>query len=127
MFMVLYSLYLDAPKPDIIIDALLGPNPFEGVQKVAELITWANLCKVSILSIDIPSGYDATMPALKIIPRWTCAMGLLRDQYLRVNVGSLFLCDVGIPAPFLRRRPEYGGELISPFNEKYLVSVAEEL
>lgn len=92
---------------DLILDALIGyglkATPHGSV---AELIRWANGAKTSILSLDTPSGIDATTgraPGEFIRPRWTMTLALPKSGLLPERTGELFLADIGIPEGIYRR------------------------
>lgn len=100
---------------DLIIDGLIGYNlsgPPEGV--VASLIEWANSQGKPILSLDIPSGVDATTgevlkPAIKATATMTLGLpktGIVASR-AKANVGELYLADIGIP-PELYAHPSVG-------------------
>jgi YjeF-related protein N-terminus len=121
---------LDAHTPDLIIDALLGFQPLSSSKDdilVSNLIRWSSSITSPILALEMPSGYDSDNMHTK--PRWTLAMGLLCDLHQKISSGGLFVCDIGLPALYLRRIPAFGGfvtnagEFISFFGDKYLVAV----
>jgi NAD(P)H-hydrate epimerase len=94
-----------AEAGDLILDGLIGYS-LNGrpLGRARELIEWANLQRAPTLSLDLPSGLDATTgevhgPAARAAATLTLAMpkcGLLAsgaDDY----VGELFLGDIGVP------------------------------
>ncbi len=104
---------------DLVVDALIG----YGLQAspkgaVAKLIRWANLGQPPILSLDVPSGIDATTghaPGDCIQPRWTMTLALPKTGLLSQENSALFLADIGIPAGVYRRMgldylPPFGGQ-----------------
>lgn len=105
---------LPKQRLDLVVDALIG----YGLQAspkgaVAELIRWANGAKAPILSLDVPSGVDATTgqaPGECIRPRWTMTLALPKTGLLQA--GELFLADLGIPEGVYRRM---GLNYIAPF------------
>lgn len=94
------------PQADIVIDGLIGYGLEGAVLKEAtrELIFASAQYKVPHLSIDIPSGLDATTgrattPAYRASHTITLAYpktGLVK-QYSPALVGELWIADVGIP------------------------------
>ena len=98
------------PPVYLIIDALLGyggrgdPRP-----PISDWIERANQSGVPILSLDIPSGLDASTglpgsPTIRAAATLTLAApktGLLSDS-ARSYVGELFLADIGIPPQVYR-------------------------
>lgn len=101
---------------DLVVDALIGyglqASPKGTVEK---LVRWANGVKAPILSLDVPSGIDATTGhALGecIQPRWTMTLALPKTGLLAGQTGELFLADIGIPEGVYRRM---GLNYIAPF------------
>jgi NAD(P)H-hydrate epimerase len=92
--------------PDLIIDGLLGYG-LKGAPRgiTAELIEWANASMAPVLSLDIPSGLDATTgkvfsPVIAATATMTLALpkqGLRFPERSDV-VGELYLADIGVPA-----------------------------
>eukprot|EP00124_Ichthyophonus_hoferi_P003930 Ihof_evm1s382 gene=Ihof_evmTU1s382 len=86
---------------DLVIDGLnitKLPTDME-----ANLIKWATDSTANVLSLDVPSGIDATTGSYynkncRMIPKWTITYGLpktgLQDESM---VGALHLADIGIP------------------------------
>ncbi len=113
---------LDREDPDIILDAVIGYGlksaPTSGAER---LIDWANKSGAPILSLDIPSGLNATTgeaPGISIRPRWTMTLALPKTGLLPNKTGELFLADIGIPQETYRRvQVEY----VSPFGNHYWV------
>ncbi len=86
---------------DLIIDALIG-NGLDSAPRgeAAALIRWANESKTPILSLDVPSGVNATTgetPGDYIRPRWTITLALPKTGLSPELTGNLFLADLGIP------------------------------
>jgi len=111
-------------RPDLIVDALLGYS-LSGAPRgrVADLIEWANATRALILSLDLPSGLDATTgnaPGAVIAPRWTMTLALPKTGLLPERVGQLYLADIGIPdAVYQRMKLPYR----TPFDHRYRVSI----
>ena len=115
----------DLQGADLVIDALLGygmHGPPHGAE--AELITWVNGSGSHVLSLDVPSGVDATTgeaPGAHVAPRWTMTLALPKTG-LRSNLtGDLLLADIGIPAEVYRR---LGLHYRTPFAGSYRVPIA---
>ena len=91
----------------LVIDGLIGYGLFAAPSRVtAGLIRWANEGKAPILSLDVPSGIDATTgetPGEFIRPRWTTTPALPKTGLLLAQTGELFLADIGIPEGVYRR------------------------
>lgn len=88
---------------DVIVDTLIGYSLTGSPRgSAAELIGWANDESAPVLSLDVPSGLDATTggpgsPCMRADATLTLALpktGLLRAPEL---VGRLFLGDISVP------------------------------
>lgn len=85
---------------DLVIDALIGYSllgPPRG--RVAELIEICNRTGARALSLDLPSGMNATSgetPGAAIRPERTFTLALPKTG-LRKASGELYLADIGIP------------------------------
>lgn len=99
---------------DLIIDALIGYSlkgpPWGDTEN---LIRLANQSNVPIVSLDIPSGIDATLGACyksHIIASATLTLALpkigLRLNKAQIAVGELYLADISVP-PSLFKRLQY--------------------
>lgn len=114
-------------KPDFIIDALIGYGlrRFSSIT-TTELIDWANGQNISILSLDIPSGLDATtgaVPDRAIRPAWTLTLALPKSGLHPQNSGQLILADLGIPVAAIRRvAPNY----TSPYDQRFYVGLERQ-
>jgi len=90
----------------VVIDALAGYG-LEGAPRgrVAELIEIANLSGSRILSLDVPSGVDATTGDVlgeAIRPERTLTLALPKTGLARVP-GELYVADIGIPLAVYER------------------------
>ncbi|KAI9351340.1 YjeF N-terminal domain-containing protein, partial [Obelidium mucronatum] len=130
---------------DLIVDSLLGAT--QQILDLSEtdrsltcdLMKWGNENRADILSLDIPSGFNAstgipTSQALHISAKWTLSFGLPKSclgKIAREITGELFLADIGIPKLVyqkLKVAPKVGGggggiRYIPPFGDKYLVGL----
>jgi NAD(P)H-hydrate epimerase len=107
-----------AYTPELIVDGLIGYNlsgaPDGGY---AALILWANTRNAPVLSLDVPSGVDATTgevfdPAIRATATMTLALpkaGLVSST-ARSWVGELYLADIGVP-PSLYSDPPISREV----------------
>ncbi|MFQ5603803.1 MAG: NAD(P)H-hydrate epimerase [bacterium] len=107
---------------DLILDAVIGYN-LKGAAagRAAETIQWANRQPAPILSLDVPSGLDATTaetPGVCINARWTLTLALPKTGLLPEKCGQLFLADIGIPATVYERA---GLRITSPFDKQFIV------
>jgi NAD(P)H-hydrate epimerase len=109
-FRILEKAGLGVAKPDdaeqllkeaeIVIDALIGYS-LRGAPKgkTAELISLSNQNAARVLSLDLPSGMNATTgetPGVVIRPERTLTLALPKTG-LRHLDGELYLADIGIP------------------------------
>lgn len=107
----------------LIIDALLGyslKGPPQGL--FHEFIVASNESSIPILSLDLPSGTDATtgeMPGVAISPVRTLTLALPK-RGLRDIPGQLFLGDIGIPPELYQH---LGIDLEPVFTENYWVEL----
>ncbi len=113
--------------PDLIIDALIGYNLRSVPDSTfAELIEWANGSEAPILSLDVPSGIDATTgdaPGVSIRPRWTLTLALPKTGLHPRITGDLWLADLGIPEGTYR---QLGLEYVSPFGNRFWVAISPD-
>lgn len=112
-------------RVDLILDALIGYG-LESAPRgpVAGLIRWANRTGAPILSLDVPSGLDATTgdtPGECISARWTLTLALPKTGLLPEKTGELFLADIGIPEGTYRK---LGLNYIFPFSNRFWVRLA---
>jgi NAD(P)H-hydrate epimerase len=91
--------------PELILDALIGYSLSGSPRGVAaDLIRWANKQNIPILSLDTPSGLDATTgmahdPTIRAAATMTLALpkqGLL-GPVVKAYVGELYLADISVP------------------------------
>ena len=87
---------------DLILDTLIGYSLKAAPRGNAlELIQWSNATDAPILSLDTPSGVDATTGETAgefIEAQWTMTLALPKTGLLPEKTGALFLADIGIPA-----------------------------
>lgn len=109
-------------RPGMILDALIGYGLRSAPRgAAAELISWANNSGAPILSLDVPSGMDATSgraPGAFIRARWTLTLALPKTGLFAENCGELFLGDIGIPAAAFRRA---GLHCANPFDKRFWI------
>ncbi len=94
---------------DLVIDALIGYSlhgPPRG--RTAELIDWAKGSGIPVLSLDVPSGLDATTgdvldPCIRATA--TMTLGLPKTGLVAAPeiIGRLFLADISIPSRVYER------------------------
>ena len=113
---------------DLILDGIIGYNLKGRPRDLAsEFICFANACKAPVLSMDVPSGLDATTgevhePAIRAAATMTLALpkkGLYDPVAIDV-VGDLFLADIGVP-PVLYSRSGLGLTVDNIFSKESIV------
>jgi NAD(P)H-hydrate epimerase len=108
---------------EVIVDAIIGYGLKSAPHGMAaELIEWTNNTKRLVVSLDIPSGVDATSgetPGVAIEATHTVTLALPKTGLTVPHAGTLFLADIGIPEKTFRLS---GFEnYVSPFLGKYIV------
>jgi len=108
-------------RSQIVVDALIGYSLRGASQgKTAELIDLCNRYAARVLSLDVPSGLDATTgatPGLVVCPERTLTLALPKTGLTSVE-GELYLADIAIP-PEVYRRLGLSFEL--PFEKCYWI------
>jgi len=115
---------LSHTDPDLIIDAIIGYS-LSGKPKgiSAEMIEWASE-KLSVrISLDVPSGVNATTGEVMgafINPDFTMTLALPKTGLIPEVTGDLYLADIGIPAKVYEKlKLDYQ----PPFEGKYYVKL----
>ncbi len=113
----------------LIIDAIVGYS-LQGAprDRARELIEWANNAAAPVLSLDIPSGIDASSgaaPGVAIVAARTLTLALPKPGLCADQAGDIVLADIGIPAEVYARlgRPEGG----AVFRGRYRVPLRRSL
>lgn len=114
---------LDGVTPVLITDAVVGYSPHGAPRGAAEeMIEWANTQATDVLSLDVPSGVDATSgvtPGVFVTPDRTLTLALPKTGLGDAATGSIVLADLGIPLEAFRRA---GVPLDrSPFDKRFLI------
>jgi NAD(P)H-hydrate epimerase len=90
---------------DLVVDALIGYSLHGAPRgRAAELIALCNQHAARVLSLDVPSGLEATTgetPGLAVRPERTLTLALPKTG-LRSLTGDLYLADIGIPREVYR-------------------------
>ena len=114
-------------KPDLIIDAMVGyslKGPLSGT--VLDLVHWANRASAPVLSLDVPTGIDATNGRAQgefVRARWTLTLALPKTGLAAVKQDALYLADLGIPAKTFER---LGLHYASPFGRSFYIPLKIE-
>ncbi|MBX3014310.1 MAG: NAD(P)H-hydrate epimerase [Caldilineaceae bacterium] len=93
----------ELPPTDLVIDALIGTGLQQAPHgKARDLIQLANSSRAAILSLDVPSGVDATTGALltpHIQATATLTLALPKPGLVTAQAacGALYLADIGVP------------------------------
>ena len=108
-------------EAQIVVDALIGYSLHGAPRgRVAELVADCNHNASRVLSLDVPSGLDATTgkaPGMVVQPERTLTLALPKIG-LQGVAGDLYVADIGIPPEVYRQL----GLLFAPFfgQEYYL-------
>jgi NAD(P)H-hydrate epimerase len=110
---------------EVIVDAIIGYGLKSAPHGMAaELIEWTNNTKRLVVSLDIPSGVDASSgetPGVAIEATHTVTLALPKTGLAVPHAGTLFVADIGIPEKTFRLS---GFEnYVSPFLGKYIVPI----
>ena len=118
----------DLEGADLVVDGIIGYS-LEGAPHgaAAALIDWAIMQEAPILSLDVPSGVDATTgavfdPAIRATATMTVALPKegLRAAGVGEYVGELYLADISVP-PELYAGPGLGLAVDPIFAEEEIV------
>ena len=106
---------------ELVVDALIGYS-LRGAPRgrAAELIDLCNQHAGRVLSLDVPSGLNATTgeaPGVAIQPERTLTLALPKTGLHSVP-GDLYLADIGIPPQLYE---QLGLDYDSPFREDYWI------
>ena len=118
------SVSTDVPtSPEIIVDALVGyslKGPLAG--RIAELADWANASSAPVISLDLPTGLDATSGgvdphAIKATATITLALPKIGLAPHRRSgpVGDLYLADISVPWPTPSEEKRTSGQTLGSF------------
>ena len=94
-------------SPALIVDALIGYSLTGAPRGAFEaLILWTNKANAQVLSLDVPSGVDAstgTVHGSAVRATETLTLALPKIGLASDRAGRLWLADIGIPAETYRR------------------------
>lgn len=112
-------------EADVIVDSLVGYGlRGEPRGRTRELIDRANAAETPIVSLDVPSGLDATTgdrPGSAVEPDEILTLALPKTGLLEAEA-SIYLADIGIPRTVYER---VGIEYRVPFRESYCVGLED--
>ncbi|MGB3051568.1 MAG: NAD(P)H-hydrate epimerase [Polyangiales bacterium] len=98
---------LGALQPGLIVDAIIGYSlhgPPRGVAR--RMIDWTGTQSASVISLDVPSGIDATTGesfGSQVRASVTLTLALPKTGLDAETSGDLWLADIGIPMEVYRR------------------------
>jgi len=115
-------------RVDLVIDGLIGYSLAGAPHgRLATLIRWANEAEAPVLSLDVPSGVDATTgqahdPAVHATATLTLALPKqgFTNRAAKGYVGELYLADIGVPPSVY---PRLALAIESPFGESDIVKI----
>jgi NAD(P)H-hydrate epimerase len=94
-------------EPGVILDTVIGYSLVGAPRGAAcDFIEWANEHDAPSVSLDVPSGLDATtgeMPGMAVRAAITMTLALPKMGLAGDHVGDLWLADLGIPLEAYRR------------------------
>lgn len=112
---------------EFVIDALIGYGLHTAPRReMAELIELTQAKKTALLSLDVPSGVDATtgeIPGVPFRPDFTLTLALPKTGLLSADAGELYLADIGIPPGTYER---LGIPVIDFFGDRYWVPLLKK-
>jgi len=115
---------LDQQYPDIILDAIIGYSlKGKPAGNSLKMIRWVNQQQAPVISLDVPSGIDASTGKQAfnhIQPTATLTLALPKTGLLPEVSGELFLADIGIPGKVYQQMQL---DYTSPFGKDYLVKL----
>lgn len=90
-----------------MVDAIIGYS-LGGASRDAprEMIAWTAAQTAPVISLDVPSGVDATSgkaPGAHVLASTTLTLALPKTGLDVAAAGDLFLADIGIPREVYRR------------------------
>lgn len=121
------------PEPDtatgtVVVDGLIGYGLDRAPDgRAAELIEWCRGAE-SVVSLDVPSGVDATTGhkhTPHVAPQVTVTLALPKTGLTAETAGMLLLADIGIPSVLYTRHLDISGTS-SIFSRGDIVRLSEE-
>lgn len=98
---------LDTLKPGLVVDAIIGYSLGGAPRGVARrMIDWLGDQPAPVVSLDVPSGVDATTgeaSGAHVRASVTLTLALPKTGLDAATVGDLWLADIGIPGEVYRR------------------------
>jgi NAD(P)H-hydrate epimerase len=120
--------FAEKPRPaDVVMDALVGYSLVGNPRgATADLVRWANEQKAPTISLDIPTGLDATTGEVAdpcVIADATLTLALPKAGLLGAGwvTGDVYLADLSVPS---RVYAELGLDVDDPFQDGPLIRLA---
>ena len=114
----------ELPTPSLVVDALLGYGLRGAPQgRAATLVEWTGSVAAPVLSLDVPSGVDATTgetPGTAVRPELTLTLALPKTGLVG-RPEDLVLADLSIPVSVYDRLDI---PPVAPFGDAFRVSLA---
>jgi len=114
----------ELPTPSLVVDALLGYGLRGAPQgRTATLVEWTGSAAAPVLSLDVPSGVDATTgetPGTAVRPELTLTLALPKTGLVG-RPEDLVLADLSIPVSVYDRLDI---PPVAPFGDAFRVSLA---
>jgi NAD(P)H-hydrate epimerase len=112
-------------EPSLVVDAIIGYSlRGEPVGTALAMIAYANDADATVLSLDVPSGLDATTgesPGESVAADVTMTLALPKLGLGAASAGRLRLADIGIPAAVYRNLGIEGTDRI--FGRRFVIPV----
>lgn len=120
---IISGMKLKTEKPDLIIDAVLGYGLESKPRgKALEFIEWVDTQLCIKISLDIPSGLNATNGEAYssfVSPDLTLTLALPKTGLKKMHTGELFLGDIGLTKGCVKRIVPALDEKL--FSEEYIL------
>lgn len=121
---------LSEERVDLVIDAVIGYSLAGNPRgRAADLIEWANTQAAPVLSLDVPSGVDASngvvySPAVAAEATLTLALPKtgLKNEDVQKYVGELYLGDISVP-PQLFKAAGLDLDIKALFGEEEIIQI----
>jgi NAD(P)H-hydrate epimerase len=113
----------EPPEPSLVVDALLGYG-LRGAprDRAATLVEWTASAAAPVLSLDVPSGVDATTgerPGVSVRPDLTLTLARPKTG-LTGQPGRVVLADLSIPKAVYE---QLSIPVVTPFGDRFRVSL----
>lgn len=121
------STHLPTEPGAVIVDGLIGYGLADApTGRAAQLIDWINASGSTVISLDVPSGLDATTgesPANVVLPAVILTLALPKSGFLHLSsVATLLLADIAVPPALWR--DQFGLETFGLFAASDVVDIS---